>query len=362
MSQIINTIKKSFIYIVGILFFIVALYVLLLPPNCSIMTNNKSVYEAFVGDITSKNVNNIPQTTLLDSITTYKDMIGEKLNAVVNYDLYLQTNIDIIPDRTSKKALIFSRCYQMKLDSPLLKSLKNNFTPNIFNSYTEAYTFNSVSDFGSDILNDCIINSVNTFYKLVNMDIDAKSFKKILGTVYVLIIQNPYYYDTKTKSTLHINSSILSQTNGQNKSIYYSPSYSAPISNKVSDTAPTTTTPISYQVYIIYDKYSNGPNTTTNNTLTTLDDGNTFSTLQKQNTTSRVFTKSYLDSVSLSSATQCYISAMGAGGMQYIGGCASYNGVGPNKTFCSSQTQGDQSPWAYITLYTVNSTLIEKAI
>ena len=383
MVELINTIKTSFIYIIGILFFIFALYVTLIPPNCNIMKNRKNIIEAFVSNSKPKNyltvVNNksIGISRITDSISAYKEIIGQNLDSVNVYDSYLELNKDIIPDRQSNKLLILSRCYQMPLQSPFLEALNKNFNPRLFGSYAEMYTFSNVNDFGTDILNNCIMTSVTAFYKSLNIDTNAKTSisNKIKGTVYVLIEQNPYYYDTNTNSTLHINPSMISQTQGASKNIYYAPLYSAPISNaSINEDAtnkPSSTPEVSsiaYKIYIIYDQYFSGPNNTYNGSEPQeipVNSKQSFSKSQynSKNTSISAFSKSYLDNMSLSSATQCYIGAMGPGGMQYIGGCASHSGVGTHKTVCSSPIQGDDKQWSYLVLYTVNkSDLIENYI
>ena len=153
MVELINTIKKSFIYIIGVLFFIFALYVTLIPPNCNIMKNRKNIIEAFVSNSKPKNyltvVNNksIGISRITDSISAYKEIIGQNLDSVNVYDSYLELNKDIIPDRQSNKLLILSRCYQMPLQSPFLEALNKNFNPRLFGSYAEMYTFSNVNDF-----------------------------------------------------------------------------------------------------------------------------------------------------------------------------------------------------------------------
>jgi hypothetical protein len=70
---------------------------------------------------------------------------------------------------------------------------------------------------------------------------------------------------------------------------------------------------------------------------------------------------------------------MGASGFSYIGGCASYQGTSPtptstqisttttkyipkNNAFCSSPIQGDNKPWTYTILYTVNHEYVQFSV
>lgn len=370
MAKIINTIKKSFVYIVGFLFFIIAMYVMLIPPNCKLRDNKKGIVEAFIGNPdyrTSKYDNIKPVTTKnMDSITAYRNIIGQNLNDISVFDSYIKNNITIIPD--IKKALILSRCYQMPTNSTLIKQInsnKNSFN-NIFISYAERYDYINNTDFG-DIIQQKIVSSINTFIQtLTNISISnnnalddiTQSIKNvgIDGNIYVLVLQYPLFKDNSTKpeENITITTSILPQSknNPDTNPTYYSPSYIAPISNKTkSSTVPIiTSTPINYTIFVIYDDYQNGPN-------------NAFGTIRKVvgDKFSNKF-KPELDKTSLSTAEQCFIGGMGAGGLNYVGGCASLGGIAPNNfPFCGSPIPGDQSPWSYLMLYTVNKQVIGQS-
>ena len=369
MTKIINTIKKSFVYIVGFLFFIIAMYVMLVPPNSKLNNNKTGLVEAFTGDpnyMTATYNNNIPITkTNMDSITAYRNIIGQKLNNISIFDSYIKNNITIIPD--INKSLVLSRCYQMPFNSDLIKRNNNtNSYNNIFGSYAERYDYKNNNDFG-DIITTHIKPSILTFIKTltnqaitndnseVSKNTESNKNIEIDGDVYVLILQYPLFKDnsTNTEIDLTITSSILPQSrnNANANLIYYSPSYIAPISNSAKSTNQIkTNTPINYTIFIIYDNYANGPNSPFGD-ITKIKN-NRFSDIKKKK----------LDETALSTAEQCFIGGMGTGGLDYIGGCASLGGVGPTKfPFCGSQIPGDQAPWSYLVLYNVNKQVLAQS-
>jgi hypothetical protein len=162
------------------------------------------------------------------------------------------------------------------------------------------------------------------------------------------------------------NSSDSSDPNKCDPIIYYSPSYIAQIANNISgksSSAPNKSTPITYNVYIIYDLYN--PGTGPDNSLEVPILPNNTSPFSKT-------LKNYLDTNSLSTSEQCFLSAMGGSGYSYIGGCASYQGPltqsmtnnnnNQQKSFCKSPVQGDATPWTYCVLYTVNSPYVEQKV
>ena len=369
MVKLINTIKKWFINIVGILFFIVAIYVMLIPHNCKL--KNKGFFESFMDS-------DIPPNT--DSISAYMELLGKNKKTVVEFDKHLITNKNIIQDgKPNGKLLILSRCYQIPEQLPINinnpTTINNN---NIFGSYTESLFIKKVTDFDVDILQK-IRDSVKTFYTNLNINKNCNTISdvpnKIAGSVYVIIVQYPLYQDnsTSTISDVKITSSILSQSVGTGDKRYiYSPSYIAPISNYLVDTdtqqETITNTPISYMIFIIYDSYSTGPQSESNNGLNGCiqeDKGKTFSKSSK----------TQWDKNLVSTSEQCFISAMGASGFSYIGGCASYQGTSPtkdsqslnndipnNNVFCTSPIQGDNKPWTYLVLYTINHEYIQFSV
>ena len=354
MVKINNNIKKWFIYIVGILFFIVALYVMLIPYNCKL--NNKGFFESFADEI--------PANTT-DSISVYMSMIGKNKKTIGEFDTYINKYKDIIQDgKPNGKLLIMSRCYQ----SPNTIVLNNDvINYNLFGSYTESIFIKNVTNFDSDVL-DIIKTSIKDFHDDLNGICNkSKDKQKIQGTVYVIIGQYPLYQDDSTtkKTDIKISSVLLSQSKDINelKRYIYQPSYIAPISNYISNADANidakTNTPISYMVYIIYNSYKTGPKSNNRNTCIELQEKNSR------------FSQNYKDkNTNISTAEQCFISAMGSSGFSYIGGCASYQGILSsknnnipiNKSFCSSPIQGDETPWTYTVLYTVNHPLVQFSV
>jgi len=369
MVKLINNIKKTFIYIIGTLFFIVSLYVMLIPHNCKL--KNKGFFESFTDEMS-------PNT---DSINTYMIMIGKNKKPIADFDNHLNIYKNIIQDgQPNGKLLILSRCYQMP--NQIIPDIQNN--NNMLGSYTEAFFIKKVRDFDTDVLQK-IRDSINNFYTNLNFIPNCNKKTSIIeGTVYVLIAQYPLYKDNSNDTVVDVNisSSMLPQsvTDIDNNRYIYQPSYIAPISNNLLNNNTTnaiTNTPISYVIYIIYDSYETGPKSTTNNGIS--------GCIQKipENTQFSKNLKKEFDK-SISSAEQCFISAMGASGFSYIGGCASYQGTSPspstsksqapsplttkentipnNKSFCTSPIQGDNKPWSYVTLYTVNHNYIQFSV
>jgi len=363
MTKIINTIKKSFVYIVGFILFIIAMYVMLIPPNSKLINNKNGLVEAFTGfpNYMTSVYDKITKVTnsSMDSITAYRNIVGQNLNNVSVFDTYLKSNITIMPD--NNKALVLSRCYQMPFNTEFIKQINSNkdINPGIFYSYTERYDCPQITDFG-DIIRKKIVPSINLFSQTltnnsistdnsINKNILSNKNINIDGDIYVLVLQYPIFKDNSTdpETNITINSSILpqSKSNPNSDATYYSPSYIAPISNREKSKKLTvTTTPIDYLIFIIYDDYLNGPINSSSNIKKNVN--SKFSNTLKQT----------LDKTSLSTAEQCFIGGMGAGGLNYIGGCASLGGViAPNNApFCESQIPGDESPWSYLILYTVN--------
>ena len=377
MTNLINNIKKYFIYIVGILFFVIAIYIMLMPPNSAL--NKMSMKEGFASDpnmttMDYTNTNNLQglctnKGKIMDSITCYRNIVSQNLsNPKIFDEKFLQ---GALPETkpsisTTNKTLIMSRCYQIESDSKLLLSLitKNadiKDKNNIFISYTEH--INITTDNFSKTL-EAITNKIENFYNTLNI---AKSketsfTQKIKGCVYVLISQIPYYKDTtdpKKNNVLNVNNNMVPQsTDPKEKLLYYSPSYVGNISSFIKQVSNRTSsleikTPITYNVFIIYDNYTSGPESINNNKIVEAKQNDTFST----STTPDVISKNILDTKYISGSEQCFISAVGTGGMDYIGGCTSYNsdiGNPTQKTICQSPIQGVQKPYSYVVLYTVN--------
>ena len=387
MIKIINNIKKYFVYIVGTLFFIIAIYTMLIPQNCKLMNGKCSIYESFID----------PD---MNSIQKYKCMVGNKTaqsstTKLSTFDSELYLNQDLMEDsRQYKKLLIFSRCYQMPNDKQKeLKGFNDTIKLANFNSYTEKYILENVNEFSTVInkINDSVLafkNKCAASQSSTSTSPSPSTYTNniIKGAVYVLITQIPLYQDISTNkpSAVNISSSMIPQSTNLDDSdesdesddsnkcdpvIYYSPSYIAQIANNISgkdSSKPNRSTPITYNVYIIYDLYK--PGTGPDNSLEV--------PILPNNT--RPFSKtlkSYLDANSLSSAEQCFLSAMGGSGYSYIGGCASYQGPltqsmtnnknknnNQQKSFCKSPVQGDAKPWTYCVLYTVNSPYVEHKV
>ena len=360
MVKINNNIKKWFIYIIGIIFFIIALYVMLIPYNCKL--KNKGFYESFTDEI--------PNNT--DSITAYMSIIGKNKKPIVDFDNFLSTNKNLIQDgQTNGKLLILSRCYQSSTKIEL-NNEKNN---NLYGSYTETIFIKKVNNFDDDVLNK-IRESITDFHGAINGTCNTSKPKKteqIEGTVYVLLTQFPLYKDNSNSPStdIKISSSLLSQPKDNNNQRYtYQPSYIAPISNYILDTDTNkklevnTSTEISYMVYIIYNSYSTGPQSGSNN-------GTSGCILPQEKSLrfSNSQTGKNSANKTVSSAEQCFISAMGSSGFSYIGGCASHQGTSPetsynpnNTSFCSSPIRGDSLPWTYTILYTVNDPRIKFSV
>jgi len=360
MKKFINNIKKYFIYIIGIVFFIIAIYIMLMPPNCAL--NRMNMKEGFA---TSSTLCSSKDGKIYDAIMCYRNIVSQKkLDPRKEFDInYLQHYSKSLPD--SNKTLIMSRCYQVEgSKDSLLDTISKNQT-NIFTSYTETIAnLTTIREF-SDVLKE-INTSVDTFYNFINKG--STTYKsKIMGCVYALIFQIPLYQDTsdpKNINNLEIANNIFPQSGiPSDPLIYYSPSFKGEISKYITktNTNPSiTNTPISYYVYIIYDSYKSGINSTKGAELAK--QGNTFSTASSTNglTSLNGISKSFLDKNYLSGAEQCYIGAIGGSGQNYIGGCTSHTGKintqnePLNNVICQSQIQGDTKPWSYFVLYTIN--------
>jgi hypothetical protein len=372
MKKIINNIKKYFVYIVGTLFFIIAIFIMLIPQNCMLMGGKYNTSETFV-DV------DVDINSGTSSIQKYKCMVGNNISeansnkdmpfdydrVLSQYDSELITTKNFMEDSQQfNKLLILSRCYQM----PNTGTANFNATITLANLQSYSYTENikEVTNEFKTIL-DKINNNIEAFKEKCS---DGQTSAKIIqGAVYVIIIQYPLFKDISSinpggnnvGSLLNVSSSMIPQTinSEANKNttcgsvIYYSPSYIAEIAKNITKTFNVTigdrSTPISYDVYIIYDLYKNGPGKP--------DNLNPFSKSLKKK----------LDANSLSSAEQCFLSAMGGSGYSYIGGCASYQGpinnTSPaNNSFCTSPIQGDNQPWSYFVLYTVNSPYVQYIV
>ena len=373
MNSLINNIKKYFIYIVGIVFFIIAIYIMLMPPNCAL--NKMNIKEGFANSSSDNPCVNSNTRKLVDSITCYRNIVSQQKNKdpKTTFDKnYLEFFSKSLPDNSSdkKKLLIMSRCYETPGAKDLLiDMISNAYKTNAFVSYTEIISdLKSVTDFSSVL--EAITTNVNTFYNLLNMN-SGNIPNKIKGCVYALIFQTPIYRDNSDKNNINninINRNIFPQSLNKNDLlVYYSPSFIGKISNNIinpnkKNSSYNTSTPISYYVYLIYDQYNSGPNSSSGK-ITLANKGNTFSNSTPKTQSMPGISKTYLDERHLSGAEQCYINAMGPGGMDYIGGCTSIsetknNNNSPNSpvnsVLCQSQKQEDYYPWSYFVLYTVN--------
>ena len=129
MTNLINNIKKYFIYIVGIVFFIIAIYVMLKPPHSAL--NKMTLKEGFSSgsgssltmDYTkskpgkNQDANNLCtiNNKVVDSITCYRNIVSQNIqNPATIFDKdYLSHFNKALPDASAEKKLIMSRCYQI---------------------------------------------------------------------------------------------------------------------------------------------------------------------------------------------------------------------------------------------------------